>query len=72
MPKPDPTTIRVLELALACARKGEIQDVFILGRSPSGEYDYDYWTQDHADMLYELGTVILKERSQEQRSRGKG
>lgn len=65
MPKPNPEAVALLQSLLDDARKGLLQDVFVLLRAIDGSYGYEYTTQDAGDMLYELGTVILLERSAE-------
>lgn len=61
--RPDLDTVALLREALEAAERGELQDVFLLSRDDAGEWDSSYNTDDLPDLLYELGTVILTERS---------
>jgi len=61
--RPNPETVALLRELTRDAEKGEIQDVFVQFRCRDGGYDHSFTTTDPADMLYELGTVILLERS---------
>lgn len=62
-PQPNEEVIAILEGLLVEARAGRLPDVFVLSRDREGEYATDYWTGDLPDLLYELGNVILRERS---------
>lgn len=64
MPKPDPHLVAMLETYLEAVKRGDITDGFVLFRCRDESYVYDYWTGDLPDMLYELGSTILAERSQ--------
>ena len=63
MPKPVREIVDMLEAMLVEARAGYITDLFMLCRGPGGEYADEYKTNDVDDMLYELGSVILRERA---------
>lgn len=58
----DPVLIGMLESALVAARQGRITEFFLMVRAPDYDMAYDYCVDDLDDLLFELGTVILKER----------
>ena len=58
--KPVPEVLGILEGAREQARAGEIREVFLLARMSDGEYVSAYETNDLDDMLYELGSEIIR------------
>lgn len=62
MPRPVAAVVDILEGALHQARQGNIRTLFILAQDADGEYAPAYETNDLDDLLYELGTEILRAR----------
>ncbi|MBO9717507.1 MAG: hypothetical protein J7507_12045 [Pseudoxanthomonas sp.] len=62
MPRPVQDVVEILEGALYQARLGNLTDVFVLARDTAGEWDSDYYAGDVPDMLYELGSEIIRAR----------
>lgn len=62
MPRPVAAIVDILEGALCQARRGNIQSLFILARDSEGDYAPAYETNDLDDLLYELGSEILRAR----------
>lgn len=63
MARPNSATVALLQSLLADARKGEVQEVFVHYRYDDGVTDYEYTHDDVPDLLYELGSAILLEKS---------
>lgn len=61
-PKANPDIVQLLEEYLVLAKAGQIDGVLIWA-SNGEDLEYQYCVHDVGDMCYDLGSIILLERS---------
>jgi hypothetical protein len=62
MPRAAPEVVDILTRWLDAAKRGEIVDVFVVGRGPGGDYTDDYAVSDVPDMLIEVRSASIRAR----------
>lgn len=63
MPRSDPEIVAIVAWLMIEAKAGRLRDLYVLWRDDAGDYGSDYCTEDLPDLLFELSTEIIKERS---------
>jgi hypothetical protein len=63
MAKPNYELVAMLRELLKAVQAGDITEAFMWYRCTDNSTDYNFLVDDSADMLYELGTIIMDERS---------
>lgn len=57
--KPIPEIVRLLDLALSEARKGNVREAFVMVKRPDGEWESDWNVTDTDELAVELRTARI-------------